>query len=29
MLDYLFETLPAALQPQRDQIANKYRGGAV
>ena len=29
MLDYLFETLPAALQPQREQIANKYRGGAA
>lgn len=27
MLDYLFETLPAALQPQREQIASKYRGG--
>jgi len=27
MLDYLFETLPAALEGQREQIANKYRGG--
>ncbi|MBR9869855.1 MAG: pyruvate dehydrogenase (acetyl-transferring) E1 component subunit alpha [Gammaproteobacteria bacterium] len=27
MLDYLFETLPGALQGQREQIANKYRGG--
>ena len=27
MLDYLFATLPAALQGQREQIANKYRGG--
>ena len=27
MLDYLFETLPAALQAQREQIASKCRGG--
>lgn len=27
MLDYLFETLPCALQTQREQIASKYRGG--
>ncbi|MBD3655460.1 pyruvate dehydrogenase (acetyl-transferring) E1 component subunit alpha [Marinobacter sp.] len=27
MLDSLFETLPVALQGQRERIANKYRGG--
>ncbi|MBD3641490.1 MAG: pyruvate dehydrogenase (acetyl-transferring) E1 component subunit alpha [Marinobacter sp.] len=27
MLDYLFETLPPALQAQRERIAGKYRGG--
>ncbi len=27
MLDYLFESLPAALQQQREQIADRYRGG--
>jgi pyruvate dehydrogenase E1 component alpha subunit len=29
MMDYLFETLPEALKPQRDRIADKYRGGAL
>lgn len=29
MVDYLFETLPAELQAQRERIANKYRGGAA
>ena len=29
MLDYLFESLPAALQKQREQIADKYRGGGA
>lgn len=28
MMDYLFETLPVALQDQRDRIANKYRAQA-
>ncbi|HLV78331.1 MAG TPA: pyruvate dehydrogenase (acetyl-transferring) E1 component subunit alpha [Marinobacter sp.] len=27
MLDYLFDTLPVALQAQREQLADKYRGG--
>ena len=27
MVDYLFETLPPALQAQRERIAAKYRGG--
>lgn len=29
MMDYLFETLPEALKPQRERIAEKYRGGAL
>ncbi|GGC80476.1 pyruvate dehydrogenase (acetyl-transferring) E1 component subunit alpha [Marinobacter halophilus] len=29
MLDYLFESLPIALKGQREQIADKYRGGAA
>lgn len=29
MVDYLFETLPEALKQQREQIADRYRGGAV
>lgn len=29
MLDYLFETLPTALQGQREQIAEKHRRGAA